>query len=550
MTVIAQERSDRSGVLLGGLALFLLLLVTYQDLNGATLWVDPHCENDTEVADDLVYCVSVFPCLTDALATTRDGDVIVLNPGRYDTTIEKFPIVVDKAVTIRSAGGSKETVVVGPPATDVFEILAHGTEISGLTIEHTRSGLVVSADDVSVIGNRILLSAPDHRTSSCGVWLAGARRARIIGNEFVGCGVCLAGPRASESTGKRIVLTGLFEVGEDPRWFATHNIQDNMVNGRPLVYAVDLRNSELPEDAGQILIASCADLTVRGAQIAGASVGIQIAHSTGVDILQCELRDNGLFGLYLAYSSGCRVSDLVCVANNHGVDIRASRGNEVRDAFVQANEQGIFLAGGLANLTATSTVTENGIGMYLGDSGWNTILDNEITDNHLGIYARGAEGTWIVGNHLAGNEQSGIRLSKASDCSVIERNVVAGNQTGILVLDSAHASVRGNKIAKSEITGLYVSGATLASVLCNLFLENGVDIRIEKGTRDTILHTNAFPGNGPAIRNEGTEIVDARDNWWGTTDGSSVARRLDGPVRFLPLLDVPLVSEDEIAGGR
>lgn len=550
MTVIAQERWDRSSIPAGALVLFLLLFVAYLDLNGATLWVDPHCENGIEVEGTPIYDVSVFPCLTDALAMSRDGDVIVLNPARYDTTIERFPIVVDKAVTIRSAEGAEETIVVGVPATDVFRILAPGTEISGLTVEHTRSGFVIEADDVSIEGNRIALSASGFRLGTCGVWLAGACRARIVGNEFVGCGVCLAGPRASESTGKRIVLTGLFEVGEDPRWFASHSIQDNVVNGRPLIYAVDLKNSELPEDAGQILIASCTNLTVRGAQIAGASVGIQVAHSTGVDVLQCDLRDNGLFGLYLAYSSGCRVSDLVCVANNHGVDIRASRGNEVHDAFVQANEQGIFLAGGLANLTATSTVTENGIGMYLGDSGWNTILDSKITDNHLGIYTRGAESTWIVGNHLAGNEQSGIRLSKASDCSVIERNVVAGNQTGILVLDSAHVGVRGNEIAKSEITGLYVSGATLASVSCNLFLENGVDIRIEKGTRDTILHTNAFPGNGPAIRNEGTEVVDARDNWWGTTDGSSVARRLDGLVRFLPLLDVPLVSEDEIAGGR
>ncbi len=44
--------------------------------------------------------------ITDALSQCADGDVIVLSAGIYDETKEIFPLVIDKAVTLRGEDGA------------------------------------------------------------------------------------------------------------------------------------------------------------------------------------------------------------------------------------------------------------------------------------------------------------------------------------------------------------------------------------------------------------------------------------------------------------
>ena len=83
-----------------------------------------------------------------------------------------------------------------------------------------------------------LLYDDEYRVTSCGIWLVGAKNARLTGNRFIGCGVCLAGPPITESSFGKPVLTGLYEVGYDIEFFTTHLMENNLVNGRPLYRCV------------------------------------------------------------------------------------------------------------------------------------------------------------------------------------------------------------------------------------------------------------------------------------------------------------------------
>ncbi|MDD3494262.1 MAG: NosD domain-containing protein, partial [Candidatus Thermoplasmatota archaeon] len=394
------------------------LLPSVLGLGRTVLYVDPgSITEDTRATPP-----SSFRRLCDALAVAESEDTILLHPGRYDAAVERFPLQIEKAVTICSTGGPDETVFIGPPREAVFEVTAPGVEIRGIGIEHMGTGITVLADDVVITGNRIELLSSASNVGTCGVWLAGARRARVTENAFVNCGLALAGPRVGAADSDQPALTGLFEVGHDPEWFTTHVITGNTVNGRPLMYRVGAMGCLSGAGAGQVIIAGCSGVTISGLDISCASIGLQIAHCTEVRILDCNFHGNSLFGLYVAYSDGCSVMNVSATGNNHGLDVRASSGTELCSSIADGNEQGVFLSYTQGTLLFDGSVCDNGVGVFLGNCSSCALHGNSISANRLGIQAQHSEGLWIIRNQVTGNELSGIRLSPGSDRSTILDN--------------------------------------------------------------------------------------------------------------------------------
>lgn len=516
-----------------------------QPASAADLWVNSLWSDSSIIPAHLESGISAFTTVTDAVAASKKGDTVWIYPGRYDQNGEQFPIIINRPISICSVEGARETFISAPPHVSVFEICAPGTEIRGLTIEHKGSGLVIEADDVCITENRILLSSTDYRVTSCGVWLAGVCRNRIIKNEFIDCGLAIVGPPINDGTGDNAVLTGLFEVGEKIEWFTTHIVEDNRVNGHQLVYVVDQRDTKITQDAGQIILANCENLTIQDVRVCDASIGIQIAHSKGIKLINCQACNNGLFGFYVVYSDDCFISDSLLLDNSHGLDLRNSTNNKFRFLQVQGNNQGIFLANSSTNLISKSRISKNHVGAYIGDSLYNKLLDSEIIENDLGIYVRKAGSTFISGNYISRNKQSGIRLSKASNNSIVEQNIIEGNKTGILVLNSGHIFFKQNEVKQSDITGLYLYDSVCTYITKSFFEENNVAIKIVEKAQNTTIYMNSFYGNAFTIQNEADEPVDARENWWGTIEESSIVSHLEGPVQFIPWLEKPPYFSDE-----
>ena len=214
-----------------------------------------------------------------------------------------------------------------------------------------------------------------------------------------------------------------------------------------------------------------------------------------------------------AYSRRSRIENVACSAANHRIDLRVCTDIAVTNCAVDDTQQGIFSSAGRCNGIPNCTAEDASVGIALYAEEWSTIQANKVAGNQLRMIASEATCSWIVGNLVVENELSGIRLSKESDSTTVKRNEVAENGTGILVLDSDHVMVRGNQVKTSGVTGLYLSGAVATSVSDNLFVDNGLDIRTERGTCATVIRANALPGDGPAIRSEEANAVDARNDW-------------------------------------
>lgn len=520
---------------------FLVVLIAATVLAGSVaiaseLMVNPYWVDETLVPPDLEYGTTGFATLTAAIAAAVDGDRVVLAPGKYVAPAERFPIRIDKAIEILSAAGSEQTVVSCLSLGAALEIAARDVRIDGLSIEFTRYGVVVLADDASICDSHIFLASPEYRQTSCGIWLAGVRNARIEANDFTDCGLAIAGPPVSDASQDLPVLTGLFEVGDDPAFFTTHHIQDNTVNGAPLYYLAGGQGVRVPDDAGQVILADCHDVTLEDLDISWASIGIEVAHSTGVRIARVTASNCGLFGIYLCYSDDCLITDARCEQDTHGLDLRAVRRNVIRDSAAVECGQGIFLSWGFDCVVSACVAERNGLGVFVAAGGANRIESTSIIENEIGINVEDEQSLRLTGNIVSAHSTTGMRF-RDSDCT-IDRNSVSGNWVGAIIIDCGTMTVLGNEFRLNSQCGLFLMNVGRIALTCNRFMQNPHHHLEVAGTMDerVIVH-NSFASAGGLVLSSMEDVLDLRSNWWGTTDPDQIAQHCRGVVEYVPFLE-------------
>jgi len=497
--------------------------------------VNPRWVDETAVPASLDYGTTAFGSLTAAVAAASQGDHIVLSPGRYEAPAEQFPIVVDKTIEICSAEGNSETILSGPPTKAVLEIKAAGARIEGLTIEFRRYGLVVLADRVHIRRNLLLLAAPEYRQTSCGIWLAGAREAQIMDNEFINCGLAIAGPPVSDRSKGLPVLTGLFEVGEDSDFFTTHSIEHNLVNAKPLSYLVGAEGVDVPEDAGQVILADCHDMVLDGLDVSWTSIGVKVAYCTGIQITDVTASNCGLFGIYLCYANECRIAGVTCNEDTHGLDLRAAKGNVVRDCTATACGQGIFLSWSSGNSLVKCSAQGNGIGILIASGESNQIASSRIIENELGINVEDEQSLLLTENVISGNTTTGMRF-RNTDCAIYGNSFLE-NWVGLIAINSDEIIISNNEFSTNAQCGLHIHDLDRITLTLNRFTDNANNHLEAAGTlTNSLITQNSFTGTQGMILNDMANSLDLSLNWWGTTDPEQIAERCRGAVEYVPFL--------------
>ena len=517
--------------------LVIVAIVSFIGHTGAAadLTVDPRWTDETVIPSDLDYGTTAFGTITAAIDTATDGDRIVLNPGCYEAPAEQFPIVVDKSITICSAEGAAETMLSGPSTATVLEIQAEGAEIEGLSISFGRYGVIVLADKVRICSNRLLLSAREYRPMSCGLWLAGAREARIEDNEFIDCGLAIVGPPISATSDGLPVLTGLFEVGENVDFFTTHRIESNLVNGAPLYYLVGAEGGSVPADAGQVILADCHDLVVDGLNVSWSSIGVEVAYCTGIQIRNVTASNCGLFGIYLCYSDNCEITAATCAADTHGLDLRAADRNIIQDCTVTRCGQGIFLSWDSFTSLAECDVRDNGVGMLVASGMHNLITSSSVMNNEIGIHVLDERAMLLADNLISGNTTTGIRLRSVG--STLHGNCFLENWVGLIATESDEIAISDCEFRANAQCGLYMMNIDKAMLAQNRVVDNAnYHIEVAGSLTETFITHNFFDGVQGLIANRMLDSIDLRLNWWGTTNPEQVAECCEGAVDYAPFL--------------
>jgi parallel beta-helix repeat protein len=175
--------------------------------------------------------------------------------------------------------------------------------------------------------------------SSAGIYLRHSSKNTIVGNYIseIWLGIYLG-----DSDSNIITSNSFYSSGLLVRNSYHNNIDDNLVNGKPLVYLEDV-SDVIVTDAGQVVLVNCNNITVENLDLCNASLGVV------------------LWGTYNSTIKGNNCSNYVC---------------------------GIWLMYSSRNTIESNNILNTwfGVGIYLiYSSDYNIIIGNNISNNYYGI---------------------------------------------------------------------------------------------------------------------------------------------------------------------
>lgn len=403
--------------------------------------------------------------ITDALSQCRDGDVIVLSAGIYDETIDSFPLVIDKAVTLRGEDGA---VIDAPAFKAALRVEADGVTLEKLDVRFRRTGVYAVGSDLTLENCKISLADEAWRTSSCGMWCGGVYRLTLKNCAFSSCGVSLAGPPLSEKTGNVPKLTGLFEVGEEVDFFTTHTIENCTVNGKPLFYAVSQTAVTAPEDAGEIICCGCDEVTVRNADVSDCSMGMVLAYNRSISLENCRADRCGVFGIYVAKCEEGLLKNCSAHETNHGLDIRASRHILLQGCSATDCDQGLFFSLVRDSAMIDCTVTGTGQGYFMAGGSGNILWNCAAIACENGFNLQKEGHVLMTGCAADGCTVCGVRLDATPTAFI--HNTLRDNWVALMAYGGVSFDIADNLFENSACCALYLRDIGYSRFSANTFV--------------------------------------------------------------------------------
>lgn len=404
--------------------------------------------------------------LSEALALCADGDVIELSEGVYAEPKESFPLVLDKAVTLRGTGEAA-AVIDAPAFKAALRVEADGVTLENLEIRFRRTGVYAIGNNLTVENCTISLAEEAWRTSSCGMWCGGIYRMTVRNCAFSGCGISLAGPPLSESSANLPKLTGLFEVGEDVEYFTTHTIENCTVNGKPLFYAVSQPAVAAPADAGEIIVCGCGSVTVTGADVSDCSMGMVLVYNDHVSLTDCRADRCGVFGVYIAKCGEGTLLRCSARETNHGLDLRASERFVLQSCSAVDCDQGLFFSLMKDSAMIGCEVTGTGQGYFMAAGSGNTLLNCRAAACENGYNLQKEGHVLMTGCAAEACTVCGVRLDATPTAFI--HNTLKDNWVAVMAYGGASFDVADNLFADTRCCALYLRDIAFSRFIGNVF---------------------------------------------------------------------------------
>lgn len=241
-------------------------------------------------------------------------------------------------------------------------------------------------------------------------------------------------------------------------YWNSHTIDGtNTINGKPIAYWKNKRDSIVPNGQGEVIIANCTNVTVANEEMDGGTFGILVGFSTHINITKNIIRNQFTDGIYLWY------------ANN---------------TIISKN-------------TAKNATTGSGIYSLYSDNC--TISGNNLTENKYdGIIVEYSNNTTISNNYASGNDQTGMYLYFFDNGTIDHNTLLYNDHYGIYIFGS-HNTITNNTLNHNKWYGIYISGDYNIAYLNYLYFNMGSESSFVKSHEQGYSYGNA--------------------NYWNTTTG-------------------------------
>jgi len=186
-----------------------------------------------------------------------------------------------------------------------------------------------------------------------------------------------------------------------------NTILNNLVNGKPIVYLEGESDRIIEEDAGQIILVNCNNITVHNQDLSNGTVGLKLVDTHNCLITGNIISSNDFYGLFIALSNDNNISQNTVSNNACGMGFSISDNNVIFSNTISSNKMyGIILVSSKNNVISNNAIENNGgrkriedgLGIWLYNSSYNIISQNNFLQN-----ARDAYFTESTSNNWNGN---------------------------------------------------------------------------------------------------------------------------------------------------
>ncbi len=319
-----------------------------------------------------------------------------------------------------------------------------------------------------------------------GIWLLLSSNNLLIGNTMIGDSIRISGEL------------------ED---YTTNEIDStNTVNGKPVYFWKNKVGGEVPEGAGEVILANCSNVLVENQNLNNGSIGIEIAYSSNITITNNTANSNYWVGIWLYYSSNNTLYNNTATLNKgYGIFLWDSSSNDlVKNTVSSNNWTGIPLSHSDSNTLTNNTVLFNGYqGIGLWYSNRNIIENNLCTENNNnGIYLYNSTFNRIDSNNCSSNiNYHGISIDSSSN-NTITNNLASSNYyEGIGLWNSNGNLIENDTCIKNGNNGIYLYNSTHNRINSNNCSSNinYHGISIDSSSNNTISNNTANSNNREGI---------------------------------------------------
>ncbi len=295
---------------------------------------------------------------------------------------------------------------------------------------------------------------------------------------------------------------------------AKHVVENNTVNGKPILYIEDSTGQVISGNYGEIIVVNSSNIVVQGIQISTSievyvqfhgvwnstirdldidGAGLYLDVSSNISIANNTIKNAKLSGIYMnIYLSNITVEgNRIESSREYGITIEhfTSENITIRNNYIADNR--------LFGIRAWSdrTVIENNVfvndGVFVISTG-NSVSNNTVNGKPL-LYLEQVSNRYISGSYgqiilvnvtnitvdsqIISSSDVGIEVFKSSNVTISNSTIQEGSVYGIYVRDASNLLIEGNLISESS-SGLYIFRSSNINVTRNTFWRNDIGIYI------------------------------------------------------------------------
>ena len=347
--------------------------------------------------------------------------------------------------------------------------------IQNNTCYDARCGIVVESSSNIIVRENI-----NYGSSLVGIYMNSGSNNDAINNKITGSMRGLSIYSASNMNFSQNVMenTGISLYYNAESQLTTNYIDtSNLVSGKPVYFYANEDNLDNINftDPGQIILASCNNVSLSGFDLKNTNVGMQLLFCDNAQVFGNNLTDNSDSGIFL----------------------REGRFNNISNNYFESNMYGINLYNTCLNNTIeNNTLLYGNYGLFVNlDSENNIIVNNNFTQCSRGIQISWCDNNIIENNDIIDSTGYGLYIYYRSSNNHFIRNTIEGaNLYGIYFDDYIDSNeFRENIIKDSGTAGVFIpSGCENNIFVQNSFIQNTLHVN-DKGTDN--YYNNSEIGN-------------------------------------------------------